>query len=588
MLIFRYAPESFSEEELLKRAGQQIKVDQGLFDTATEYKHVFTQPEVKERNPDFAARELLDEYRKRLSGMASSFPTRYSGVIAIDARQYDHGRQMLHKQGDSAHLLRQPMASDVTGVDDRILYDLKSLPTITGNLDTQLRDKFGYHIYEDLSLVRETPSSMASNVPLPGGGRILLALNQILEIPAFPLKSADAEKQLTSPQWPNMERADDPAKKKFYREMKEYLGAFLLSLDFEIKSVLARDRDYVIVADLLGARLLGTRGELLQTYAASDFPSAAEFHAKLKKKQEDQHAAIEAEQRKEAEARAREQSREQATDQAEKARLAETREALRKADIAGIRLGMTIPEAEQVIRQHMEVGWVAELSEDNLLKLHAAQWTNHPYGHFRTYIRADGAEQITLFWHPKVSERLIAVTRLLPIPEGTSTDAMQAQLMAKYGDQLALSQKSRWVWTVDYGAHKSPPPKGMGADLLFRNGSCESRLRGAFRSRDLRTVTGENLYDLLLQQDRNMLNRIDLPTVIDVDGGRQAKRPGDSGGATWDPSQWRECGPTVLATIDRGREGNILRVGMHDLAASADSYAKVFEKPSGKAVELDL
>lgn len=214
MLLYKYAPEAFDQEELLKRVARQVDVDQAHYGGSSlgfSSTPLFSQKEVAGRKPDFAARDLLDTYQARLDQIVSSLPTRYSGVIAVEdygGPQYDHSRGVLHKKFETGYLVKQPVKTDVPEIEDRVLYDFdRTARGVSSALALQLRDRFGYRVYDKDELIPpETPASMTAivSVPLPRsddgmGGELVLALDRLLDVPAFPLDSRDAERPWYGP-----------------------------------------------------------------------------------------------------------------------------------------------------------------------------------------------------------------------------------------------------------------------------------------------------------------------------------------------------------------------------------------------------
>ena len=78
MLIYKFAPRLFSDEELLKRVADQVKSDQWQHTPNTgatpRNRPLFTKDEVAGRKPEFAARDLIDTYRSRIGALAATCP----------------------------------------------------------------------------------------------------------------------------------------------------------------------------------------------------------------------------------------------------------------------------------------------------------------------------------------------------------------------------------------------------------------------------------------------------------------------------------------------------------------------------------
>lgn len=117
-------------------------------------------------------------------------------------------------------------------------------------------------------------------------------------------------------------------------------------------------------------------------------------------------------------------------------------------DIVGLRLGITMDEAEKIVRAHMQVGRVFELSRvPPLLPTDAVP----AYASGKLFIREDGRETIGLINEPPAaSDRVVAVTRGLTAPAGQMPAALVlSSLRNKYGAETHLQRFS----DNSYGAY---------------------------------------------------------------------------------------------------------------------------------------
>ncbi|MCF8126951.1 MAG: peptidoglycan-binding protein [Deltaproteobacteria bacterium] len=323
----------------------------------------------------------------------------------------------------------------------------------------------------------------------------------------------------------------------------------------------------VLLARVTGLELLDQDGGLIHRYDVSGLTSADKVAADEKAASDKVRAVEEA---------AREKNEQE---------LSAGKEALSKADVIGIRPGMTVEEAEKIIRSHMEVGWVGELAEDSTIA--QLKSPDRPYHHFRTYISKNGREHIAIFWHPEISERLQAVTRTLMLPDNISDETVFAQLKEKYGSDVLIPSNKvpAWIWTVDYGAAPSlRKVSGVTNEMRFRRGTCYSTISPNLSMQYLNILDGE---PLTRQVKKRLPNAVKTTQIRVLGGGSgQLKQK------QWDPDAWQECGPTVSAEIKTYNKDKVLAVGMYDLSTYAPVYDALMKKKKkdgqGKGKRLSL
>lgn len=223
------------------------------------------------------------------------------------------------------------------------------------------------------------------------------------------------------------------------------------------------------------------------------------------------------------------------------------------ADILGIRLGMTAGEAEAALRQKVDVGWVASLSPKPSGARQLAPV--RPYAEFRTFISADGKQQVTLFYHPDTDGRLVGLTRNVLMPQAVKPEQVVSQLRKKYGPE-SLESNNRLTWSPDV-SHRDRGPSSL-------KRTCVTQIGWGFRLDDLvRDDGAEFSWDERKQISARMAR------IIVSAGTKRGSKPRDT---TWDSTTWRECGPTVHAHVQELNENLSLTVGLMDLGEYADTY----------------
>lgn len=316
-------------------------------------------------------------------------------------------------------------------------------------------------------------------------------------------------------------------------------------------------RNGALLGQVVGLEVLDQSGALIHSIDVATLKSAVDVASAEQVAQSKAQAT---------ENRAREQQQQE---------LSSRRDALRNADVIGIRPGMPVAEAEKIIREHMVVGWVGELADD----APGVRSPNRPYNYFRTFISNDGSEHVALYWHPEISNKLQGVTRTLVLPDKMSDEAVLTSLKNKYGtDLLVPSQKTpAWVWTVDFGASKrlrqlSNPTK----EDRFRMGPCQASIQGKIRIRWLDILEGEPITSSI---QRRFPSSAGTTASIRVNGGKSGtyKQP------QWEVTQWKECGPTVSANVNSSNLGKVLEVGLFDLSTYGPVYDALMKKKNKEA-----
>ena len=262
-----------------------------------------------------------------------------------------------------------------------------------------------------------------------------------------------------------------------------------------------------------------------------------------------------------------EAAREQeAQEQASRARLDSVREVLREADIIGLRLGMSLAEAEKLLSEKIDVGWIAEPDDEKKQSIIARRGPNQPYQTLRTYISSDGTQQIALYYTPDQGERVVAIARSILIPHETPRELVAKKLKEKYGDQPISSDqdgRNSFVWTADFGEVPSQLSQSDDATRYSR-GTCVTGVQSGWSPSSLKVLEDS--------PSPKITGRIAARTPILLVRGGSTLKQGTTNERSWDTAKWRDCGPTVVADMSGHNLGTVLLVGLFDLAAYAEHY----------------
>lgn len=285
-----------------------------------------------------------------------------------------------------------------------------------------------------------------------------------------------------------------------------------------------------------------------------------------------------------ADMKAKENAAKLAAEKVKTEKLTADHEKLQNADIIGIRIGMSLSEAEQIIRKHMKVGWVAELNKKKFPTFNEGR-NLVPYRNLRIFVSEpskEQREQIVLFSSPDVGDRVIAVAREVSLPKGVATDVMNQRLREKYGSKPLNGSSDAWnAWTEDFGYRNMTNEPGDS----WASSSCEAQL------------TDTNILSLRFTEgtrptDAALVNAFGDTPLIEVYGGISNWIAPQSE-HEWVPQKWQHCGMTVISRFSReqvsdGYMADSLQVALLDLSIYAKHAKQIkFEKQSsGKAPDL--
>jgi hypothetical protein len=562
LLFYKHVPNAFSYEYMLQQTQFQMRKDQyyyklqettgGRMNPPPNYVFVFSSAQVKGRVAEFAAKELLPTYRKYWSDAASKIPDRLSFSMeeGLGGLEYADGRI---KSKSQTYLVSYSSFGSYKLTSEEKL----RLPPL-GTREVLARAP----TLKGVIPIKHFADTVASSAP---SQRVYFAPDRDPVIPPLAMDPKAAEDLWRGPQCAVDEltyrqkgappkQAHDAAE-QCRRERARYSSPRVAAnFDIEIEGVDFVRNEWIIKARVLGAKLFGPTGNLLKTYAASEFPRGQDvWEARAEK---------ESAERREKEGK---KAREEAEKQARATKLS-------NADIVGIRLGMTVAEAERKIRGRMTVGWVATLLDLEDRKRNP-QWRAPylPYSEFRMFISADGNEYIALYSQKDISDRVLGVLRRVPVHAGTSKVEVFRSLLNKYGQEPMN----------EYG-QKPAINEGSESEVVWTE---------VLRRQECKIDLVRHDIDLLhnmrvLEGDEAHFRKLNYPPSIYVYGGTRGEPSWE--GRTWDAEKWRLCGPTVLARMPPNNQGMTLTVGVFNLAAYRDIYKRrtIKTKPPGKPPDL--
>ncbi len=547
----------------------QYRVDALVFDRAT----------IENREAEFVAREVAPVFKKHLLAAAKAAPnTLYADLILREPR-YDYEKEVYtFGKGESVSLVNdifgRVVYSDDPGADaenrEATVYVPRSAEraVVLTNDDSLVKydgdfERAGHERTQTARLksITNSPAANSWRVAITrlrlGNG--IFALDRQLKIDSVSVDRATAEARKGQRNQMLFARV------KFEIDKIEF-GARLRGNDLQ--------KPPIFFATVTGVDVIDGQQRVLASFDPSSFVGREELDA-----QAQQDAAEAAKQEADAaEAQA-------AVDQQK----AERRNQLRSADILGIRLGMTLQEAESVLREKMDVAWVAKLKDKVRGASNSARVSpNRPYKHFHAYVSADGRQQMVLHFQPDAGNKLFAIIRTVMLEENTPKEAVFDQLKQKYGSDV-LEANPQWLWTVDFGVlpdrfyenGKLKAPNRMTPERAFKDGSCNAYVGNAWSALELVKIDGQET-----TSDENKLMPASLP-VLDIRGA-QSRSQDYPRTFSWDSDKWETCGPTVLAEMQGYRDNMILNVAIHDLNAYRDVYARHIEQTTTVGTVPDL
>lgn len=429
-ILYKHAPETVSRDAIRSKLSEIISRENAKYaaikqseahDQSSSYDHddfLFTEEEIFGRNLDFAVEELLPRYEPLLQWQANAVPrhltmTRFAGTGYF---RYENGVLNSNtSSGQGSDVFYRFSVESEQRVRRYPTLGARALmmgaPPLQARMDTTFFDR------------------------LPSVRMPRIALDRLPTLAPIPISRADAEAVLSPPEQcvppspaitfgsqGESVRAERQARRDEYYaciERARQIGrGFEIRFDVTVEGLVEK-------TDILSLRLrrievFSPRGDLLKTFLPSDLETPT-----------DHVAAREAEQR----ARQAEAERQRRAEQAERD---DKRDALASADILGIDLSMTVAEAEAVVRRHFEVARVRERSSERS--------SSKYFQDIRQLENADGSDRVVLYSASPGSDVLVAVGRVLRLPEGATWADVGGQILAKFGEPTEGSDKRGYEW----------------------------------------------------------------------------------------------------------------------------------------------
>jgi len=405
LITYKYAPEKLSDEKLKSSLRQIIGQEQMYYKWKKQNIEIppqdaffiFTEEQVADRAVDFAAEDLLGEYKSFLSKEAAAIPdqVRLDRYLNLSFFKYENG---------AIKLKTWPNFHKFSVIDER---KKKSIPALGA------REIFlgGF--------------ALRSEVNSPGFAKLpryldqpQLAIDRVPTIPSVAMPRDEAEKLFIRPEEcglpPSTYRLNQPEPdpkvlaayqaciERIQRYNKGYRLSFLVTIEgfLEGTNILALRLDKV--------EIYSPHNDLIKTFLASDLPAATDPLAE--KKAAEEKAVQEQIERNRVEAIAK----------------AAMSTKIGGADIVGLTLSMSYSDAESAVRSKLEMGRVRESK--------STETRNPFFSDMTQFENIDGSERIMLFRAKPNSEKLVGIGRMLDLPEGTTLEDIKNQLIAKYGE----------------------------------------------------------------------------------------------------------------------------------------------------------
>jgi peptidoglycan hydrolase-like protein with peptidoglycan-binding domain len=410
LLLYKYAPDAFTDKYLLEKAREQIGQDQWAYKHPNNYKShehvfVFSREQVEGRAAEFAAKELLPVYKSYLARLTNQIPARlnFKSLRSLAVLEYSGGALRAKSQPYLTREFKLPDKRDIPR-------QLQSRE-ILGNV-SQISGRIG-----NLRLGDVTKS-------LDNRGRgTVLALDRDPEVPPIAMKSADAERMWKKPECSSIESTymRDGATRTVAAQaasdcrsrQQSYSGGIKSVFEIEIDRVTVTERNWIVEARLIGASVYGPHQELLKTFGANDFVSV---QRKL----------------------ANEQQKETQAAEERRSKIAE----LAHMDLLGVRLGMSVKEAEAALRAHQKVETVYRFSAAPSPRQVGAGTYFEPYNRGLLFIANEGKDVIALFFQNENS--VIGISRRM-LANDLKNDSLTTALTKKYGKPTHATNNG-WIW----------------------------------------------------------------------------------------------------------------------------------------------
>jgi uncharacterized protein len=441
--VLRLAPDVLTEDEWLQLTERQVQYDQNRNGPS-----VFSPDQVRGQKPSFVAPELVNDYKAEVQRLLSDLTPRAVTPIKVEPEWVGYKDGKLTASRTNGGYLREihPM--------DRMQNLAEHMGKSTAFGDPGLQQDFN---------VKELPGALVQGLR-PLIRNVILVSDRLPRIPALEMDAAKAESLFLQG---NCHRERDALKDvrqdvgsgassyDFYDANEAYQDClmrkrdlpehFVFDISMEFTGVQRNERGFFLETKLLGAELYDLKGLNFASLSAEDFP-AGDTAEPQDEGQAEQDQVVQTETEAES----------------------EDTPTLIDPDIVGLKLGMSLDEADKVIRSHF--GKIDGIVERQMAK--------NVFANSIAYGNASTGEAITLYHLVDRPEAgVIAITRTLDLPgKRPMAGEFRKLISEKYG--LEDSNWGTHLQVNDTGHRNCLPlfPSSLGRNLP--SGLSETWLQG--------------------------------------------------------------------------------------------------------------
>ncbi|WP_294622039.1 peptidoglycan-binding protein [uncultured Roseovarius sp.] len=379
--VLRLAPDVLTEDEWLQLTERQVQYDQDRNGPS-----VFSPDQVRGRKPSFVAPELVDDYKAEVQRLLSDLTPRAVTPIKVEPEWVGYKDGKLTASRTNGGYLREIHRMD------RMQNMAEHLGKSAAFGDPGLQQDFN---------VKELPESLVQGLR-PLIRNVILVSDRLPRIPALEMEAAKAESLFLQDNCHSERDALNDlmqdgsgasaydvnnANETYYdclgrkRDLPEH---FVFDISMEFTGVQRNERGFFLETKLLGAELYDLKGLNFASLTHEDFP-AGDTGDNQKQDQAEQEQV----------------------DQAEPEAESDDAPTLIDPDIVGLKLGMSLDEADKVIRSHFE-------KIDGIVERHMAK---NVFANSIAYGNASTGESIAVYHLvDRPEEGVIAITRTLDLP----------------------------------------------------------------------------------------------------------------------------------------------------------------------------
>ena len=440
--VLRLAPDVLTEDEWLQLTQRQVQYDQNRNGPS-----VFSPDQVKGRKPSFVAPELVDDYKAEVQRLLSDLTPRAVTRLGVEPEWVGYKDGKLTASRTNGGYLREvhPM--------DRMQNLAEHMGKSTAFGDPGLQQDFN---------VKALPRSLAQGLR-PLVRNVILVSDRLPRIPELEMDAAKAESLFLQGNCHserdalNDLRQDgsgasaydiNDANETYFACVKrknDLPEHFVFDVSMEFTGVQRNERGFFLETKLLGAELYDLKGLNFASLTAEDFPAG-----------DTEQTQDEG------------QAEQDQTDRTEPEAESDDAPTLIDPDIVGLKLGMSLNEADKVIRSHF--GKIDGIVERRMAK--------NVFANSIAYGNASTGESIAVYHLVDRSEEgVVAITRTLDLPGKRPMAGEYRKLISeKYG--LEDSNWGTHLQVNDTGHRNCLPlfPTSLGRNLP--SGLSETWLQG--------------------------------------------------------------------------------------------------------------